>query len=68
MRIKKLIKSKHYEIFHEHEVSWNLVVPLVLTSKNKRKVGDKIRILNKGYYFLGIFKNGTFIVINAKKK
>lgn len=68
MRIIKVEKSEHYILFHEQNTPWIELVDMIFASKSKRKVGDKIKIINNRYYVLGKFENGTFIVINAKRK
>lgn len=66
MYFKSIRKTKHYKEQHEKDVLWNKVIEIILTTKNRRKKGDKIEIKTKKYYILCRLKNNTLWVINAK--
>lgn len=59
-------KAQHYVDYHEHEVPWSKVVEIILTTKNKRKKGNKIEIETEKYYILCELKEHILWVINAK--
>ena len=66
MYFKGIRKTEHYILYHEKEVPWSKVIEIILTTKSKRKKGNKIEIEN-GYYLLCEIKNNTLYVINAKR-
>ena len=65
---KSIEKTRHYQEFHEREVPWSEVVEVILTSKEKRRKGSKITIINEKYYILLELKKGKLSVINAKRR
>lgn len=66
MYFTEIKKSQHYVDHHEHEMPWSKVVEIILTTKNKRKKGDKIEIETNRYYLLCELKDNVLWVINAK--
>ena len=52
MFFKSIKKTRHYKQKHEKFVPWSKVVEIILTTKNKRKKGNKIEIKTKKYYIL----------------
>ncbi len=67
MYFNNIRKTEHYKDYHEKHVSWSKVIEIILTTKNRRKKGDKIEIKTKNYYVLCELKNHTLWVINAKQ-
>ena len=67
MYFKSIKKTKHYKEHHEKDVPWSKVIEIILTTKNKRKKGDKIEIKTKNYYILCQLENNVLWVINAKQ-
>jgi len=67
MYFKSIRKTKHYKEHHEKDVPWSKVIEIILTTKNRRKKGDKIEIRAKKYYILCQLKNNILWVINAKQ-
>lgn len=59
-------KSPHYVEYHEHELPWSKVIEIILTTKNKRRKGEKIEIETGKYYLLCELKGTVLWVINAK--
>jgi len=59
--------TEHYLEYHEHEVPWDKVVELILSTKNPRKKGDCFEIEKEGYYVLFRIIHNTIFVINAKR-
>jgi len=49
-------------------LAWSEVVRLIYTIKNKRKIGDKIKIEDNKFYILCELKNKILYVINVKRK
>lgn len=68
MYFRKIVKTSHYIRFHEKSFPWSRVIEIVLTSKNKRKKGDKLQIETDKYYILGEIRNHDLEIINAKWK
>ena len=66
MYFTEIRKSQHYVDHHENEMPWSKVVEIILTTKNKRKKGDKIEIETDRYYLLCELKDCVLWVINAK--
>ena len=68
MIIKEVKKTEHYKKYHEHEVPWWEVVQAILSTKIRRKRGDKIQIETKSLYILCRLEGVVLWVINAKRK
>lgn len=68
MHFTKIVKTSHYIRFHEKTFPWSRVIEIVLTSKNRRKRGDKVQIETDKYYILGQIRNHKLEIINAKWK
>lgn len=68
MLIREIKKTKHYEQFHEHDVPWWEVVETILSTKNRRKRGEKLQIETDSLYILCKREGTTLYVINAKRK
>ncbi len=68
MYFTKIKKTQHYIENHEQEVPWSETIEVILTTKNKRKKGDKIEIETDRYYILCELKENTLYVINAKRR
>jgi len=66
MYIKSIKKSEHYKKEHEKHVPWSEVIKVILTTKQRRKKGNKIEIKTDKYYLLCELKEQTLWVINAK--
>lgn len=66
MYFKSIKKTKHYKEFHEKNFPWSKVIEIILTTKNRRKKGNKIEIKTAKYYVLCQLKNNILWVINAK--
>ena len=66
MHFTEIRKAQHYIDHHENEMPWSKVVEVILTTKNKRKKGDKIEIETDRYYLLCELKDNVLWVINAK--
>lgn len=67
MLFKKIKKTRHYIEEHERFVPWSRVIEIILTSKNRRKKGDKIEIKTDKYYVLCELKKQILWIINAKQ-
>jgi hypothetical protein len=65
MQFKEIKPTKHYLEYHSN-IPWYEVVEIILTSKQRRKKGDKIVIKKDDYYILCELKNRILWVINAK--
>lgn len=65
---KEIRRSEHYEQYHKSALSWSDVVRFIYTTKNKRKVGNKIKIENDQIYILCEIKDNILYVINVKTK
>ncbi|MBL7100822.1 MAG: hypothetical protein ISS23_02600 [Nanoarchaeota archaeon] len=65
MQFKEIKPTKHYLEYHSN-IPWYKVVEIILTSKDKRKKGNKIMIKKDNYYILCQLKNKILYVINAK--
>lgn len=66
MQFKSIKKTRHYKEYHEKFVPWSKVVEIILTTKQRRKKGDKIEIKTDKFYVLCELKDKTLWVINAK--
>lgn len=67
MYFKSIRKTQHYKENHEKNFPWSKVIEIILTTKTKRKKGNKIEIKTKGAYILCQLKNNILWVINAKQ-
>lgn len=68
MFFREIKKTIHYQENHEKYVPWHKVIEIILTTKQKRKRGNKIQIETDRYYILCELKDSTLWVINAKLK
>ncbi len=67
MLIKEIRKTEHYKEFHENQVPWDEVVRAILSTKHRRKKGDRLQIETNSLYIL-CKRQGTILwVINAKR-
>lgn len=67
MYFKEIRKTKHYKEHHEKSFPWSKVIESILTTKDKRKKGDKIEIKTKNCYILCQLKDNILWIINAKQ-
>ncbi|MFH1408638.1 MAG: hypothetical protein ABIH34_01915 [Nanoarchaeota archaeon] len=58
----------HFLEQHDHEMSWEGIVHILLTTKNPRKKGSKFEIETEHVYILFEIVNGIAYVINAKRR
>ena len=65
---KEIKKTDHYVENHEESFSWSQVIEIILTTKQKRKKGDRIEIETDRYYILCELKENALYIINAKYK
>ncbi len=65
MHFKEIKPTEHY-LEHHSNIPWYKVVEVILTSKQRRKKGDKIVIKKDNNYVLCRLKDKTLWVINAK--
>lgn len=65
MQFKEIKPTRHY-IEHHSNIPWYKVVEIILTSKDRRKKGDKIAVKQGNRYILCELKNNILWVINAK--
>ncbi len=65
---EEIRKSAHFKEHHKGTLAWSEVVRLIYTIKNKRKIGDKIKIEDNKFYILCELKNKILYVINVKRK
>lgn len=65
---EEIKRSEHYEQYHKGALAWSDVVRLIYIIKNKRKVGNKIKIENNQVYILCEIKDNILFVINVKIK
>lgn len=66
MHFGSIRKTDHYRKEHEKNFPWSKVIEIILTSKNRRKKGNKIEIKAKNHYILCQLKDSVLWVINAK--
>lgn len=64
----KIIKTRHYKLFHERYVPWSLVVTTIYTAKKTRKGKDIFEFKSNNIYILCKKENNILKVINAKRK
>lgn len=67
MYFAKIEPTEHCLLEHQHEVPWERVVQLILTTKNPRRKGEKYEIERDGWYVLFEIKENVLYVINAKR-
>lgn len=67
MFFKEIKPTDHYMKEHK-SFPWSKVVEIILTTKQKRKKGNKIEIKTDKYYILCEIKNSILWVINAKSR
>ena len=67
MHFISIRKTKHYKEHHEKNFPWSKVIEIILTTKNKRRKGNKIEIKTKNCYILCELNHNTLWVINAKQ-
>lgn len=61
-------RSGHYEEEHYQTLDWDSVVRIIIYTKNKRKIGNKIKFENNKFYILCELKEDILYVINVKRK
>lgn len=64
----KIIKTKHYKLFHEKDIPWSLVVNTVYTTKKKKKSKNIFEFKSRGVHVLCKKEDNILKVINAKRK
>ena len=65
---KEIRRSRHFEEHHEGALAWSDILRLIQIIKNKRKLGNKIKIEDDNFYILCEVKDKILYVINVKKK
>lgn len=65
MHFEEIKPTKHY-LEHHSNIPWCKVIGIILTSKQRKKRGDKIIIKKDGNYILCKLENKILWVINAK--
>ena len=68
MHLRQIRRTPHYRLNHEKTFPWSQVLHEIAIAKERRKRGNRIEIKDGNVYILGYIENGTFYVINAKRK
>ncbi len=65
---EKIVKTRHYRIFHKRKVPWKLVLQIVATARRKCKGTNLVEFKTENYYVFGKIENNELKIINAKRK
>ena len=64
----KITKTRHYKLFHEKYVPWDLVISTIFTAKKTGKGRNFFEFKSNNIYILCKKEDNILKVINAKRK